>query len=272
MGKQMWEPPMKSVLVTGASGVLGRVLVEQLGRAGYAVRAMSRNLPAQPDTTDWVRADLATGAGLDAALAGIDTIVHAASQPGKQAEQVDVLGTQRLIEQAQQAGVRHIIYISIVGIDQIPFTYYQYKLAAEQIICQSALPWSIQRATQFPELIDGLLRRAARLPVLLLPTDFKAQLIDTADVARRLTAVVQDGPAGRLPDIGGPAVQTLAELARSWLAARGMQQPIVHLPLPGAVAQGFRQGRNCCPDQRFGTLTWASWLARTYLPAAPTAS
>jgi hypothetical protein len=66
-------------------------------------------------------------------------------------------GTARLLDQARAAGVHHFIYISIVGIDQIGYSYYQHKLAAERLIEASGLSWSILRATQFHYLVDKLL-------------------------------------------------------------------------------------------------------------------
>jgi uncharacterized protein YbjT (DUF2867 family) len=196
-------------------------------------------------------------------VAGVDTIVHAASQVGRGTEQVDVAGTQRMLEYARAAGVRHVVYVSIVGIERIPVAYYRHKLAAEQIITQSGIAWSIQRSTQFHHLIDMMLRQASRLPVLPLPTDFQAQPIDPADVARRLCTVVASRPAGRLPDCGGPEMLTLGELARTWMGARGLRRPVLHLPLPGLAAHALRRGENCCPDQRVGRITWASWLKDT---------
>jgi uncharacterized protein YbjT (DUF2867 family) len=253
------------VLVTGASGVLGRVLAAQLVSSGHMVRAMSRRLPSAADSgISWVQADLATGVGVAEAVANVQTIVHAASQPGRYAAQVDVDGTRRLVEYARAAEVAHIIYVSIVGIERVPVTFYRQKLAAEQIITQGQVPWSIQRATQFHQFVDGMLQRAARLPIMLLPTDFRVQPVDPTDLARRLCGVVAGGPAGRLPDYGGPEVRKLGELAQAWLAARGQHRPMLHVPLPGAAAHAMRLGENCCPEQRAGSISWERWLEHTY--------
>lgn len=257
---------MKRILVTGGTGTLGRLLVEQLAAQGHTVRVMSRC--AQPSAADaaleWAVADLGSGAGLADAVAGVDAIIHAASSPGRGAEQVDVIGTERLVGLAAAAGVGHLVYISIVGIERIPVAYYRHKLAAEARVMQGGVPWSIQRATQFPELIDGMLRGAARLPVLALPTDFQFQVVEPGELARRLCTVVAAGPAGRLPDMGGPQLLTLGEMARAWRVTRGLRRPILHLPLPGGAARAFRRGYNTCPDHTDGAVTWAEWLARTY--------
>src|SRR5207249_6340376 len=151
-------------------------------------------------------------------------------------------GTRRLLTYARHAKVSHFLYVSIVGIDRIPYYYYKHKLAAESLVERSGVPYSIMRATQFHSLIDMLLRPRTRLPFVLLPLDFKFQPIDPGEVADYLLAWVKSGPAGRLPDIGGPDVRTPGALARSWSAVRGLRTPLVNLPLPAHTAQGFRPG------------------------------
>ena len=257
---------MTRVLVTGGAGGFGRALVPRLISRGYTVRIMSRRAAPAGVTIEWVQADLESGMGLAAALADIGVVVHAATSPAKHTRQIDVEGTRRLLHAARAAEVAHFAYISIVGIDRIPYAYYRHKLAAEALVTASSLPWSILRATQFHTLIDSLLRGTDRLPLVLLPTDLHFQPIDVGEAAERIAEVVAAGPAGRLPDIGGPEVLTLGVLARDWMQARGRQRRIVYLPMPGAFAAALRQGRNTCPDQRYGQITWADWLRKTYAP------
>ena len=147
---------------------------------------------------------------------------------------------------------------------RIPFIYYRHKLAAEALIEQGDVPWSILRATQFHTLIDLFLRQLDRPRLFLLPSDLQSQPIDAGEVADRLCAAVATPPAGQLPDMGGPQVLAAGEMARAWLSARGMHRRIVHLPLPGKVARGFRRGYNTCPEHKDGTVTWAEWLRRKY--------
>lgn len=79
-----------------------------------------------------------------------------------------------------------------------------------------------------------------------------------------LCTIVAAGPSGRLPDMGGPEVLRAGEMARRWLQARGERRLVVHLPLPGQVAHGFRQSYNTGPDRRIGKIRWVEWLKRTY--------
>jgi uncharacterized protein YbjT (DUF2867 family) len=226
---------------------------------------MSRRAPLAGDPAlEWAQGDLATGAGLEAALAGADVVIHAASSPFSRTWRIDVAGTRRLLEAAHAAGVAHFVYISIVGIERVPFHYYRAKAAAEDLVSASGLPWSILRATQFHPFVDLLLRGANRLPLFPLPADFQVQPLDVGEAADRLAACVEEGPAGRLADIGGPEVLTLGEMAKDWMAARGQRRRVLHLPLPGSFAAAVRQGGLACPDGRYGRITWAGWLRRTY--------
>ena len=169
---------MARVLITGGTGVLGSELVPRFVDAGYTVRVMSRRARSERDPdVEWAQAQLATGEGLAEAVSGADVIVHAASSPFRRTEAVDVHGTRRLLEHAREAGVAHFLYISIVGIDRIPRVYFKHKLAAEALVEQAGVPWSILRATPFHTLIDRVLGALARLPIALLPTDFRFQPI-----------------------------------------------------------------------------------------------
>ncbi len=256
---------MPRVLVTGGTGVLGRELVPRLAAAGHMVRVMSRHgRPAEAGGVEWVMADLASGQGLDVAVAQIETVVHAASSPTRDTRQVDVEGTRRLLEAARQAGTGHVVYISIVGIERVALAYYQRKLQAERVVENGGVPWTILRTTQFFDLIDLFFRRATRKRLMFVAKDFRFQPIAVTEVAEALVAAVAAGPAGRLPDMGGPEVKTAGELVANWLAAQGQRRRVLHLPRLGRVAAGYRAGHNTAPDRAVGRLRWADWLAARY--------
>ncbi len=210
---------------------------------------------------EWIQADLETGTGLVQAVEGIDVIVHAATGGNRHTWQVDVEGTRRLLEAARQAGVSHVIYISIVGIDKVLYAVGKAKLASENLIEHSGIPWSILRATQFHYANDFVMHVLTRLPlVAFVPTNLLLQPVDEEEVAVRLCEIVQAGPSGRLLDMGGPQVYTLGEMARIWLDQRRVRRAIIPLRLPGKTARALSQGGNTCPEQAPGTIGWASWL------------
>jgi len=235
----------------------------RLREAGHEVRAASRSPPTDDDG-EWVTVDLADGTGIEAAVADIDVIVHAASAPQGDSEAVDVDGTERLLAAAADAGVANVVYPSIVGIEEIPFSYYEHKLAAERAIEASSVPSTICRATQFHSFVADLLGSVSRLPVWPLPTRMRIQPVDVDEVAAVLANHATPDPGGRLPDVGGPEVTTVGELARSYRAARGLRRPIVRLPIPGSLFGAFRDGKATCPDRAVGETTWETWLDRRY--------
>jgi uncharacterized protein YbjT (DUF2867 family) len=257
------------ILLTGGTGGLGREVVRAAEAAGHSVRIASRRARAAdaPAGREWARMDMETGAGISEALADVDAVIHAASDPRRHAA-VDVEGTRRLANAARAAGTPHLVYVSIVGVDEIPFGYYRAKLAAERIVAESGVPHSILRITQFHSFVDTLLAGCARAPLILpLPTTFRFQSVDTGEAAARLLRAAEAGPGGRLPDFGGPEVLTWGEMARPWKAARGIRKPTVHLPLPGALAAAFRAGKNTVRGGgEHGTVRWEAWLRDNPVP------
>src|SRR5207244_2439574 len=145
-----------TILVTGAAGHLGRDFVRIAAAAGHTIQALSRQPAPAGGSLRWVTGDLSTGDGLAAAVDGMDAVVHAAGEP-RNALAVDVDGTRRLSDAAHQAGVSHFVFVSILGVDRIPAAYYRHKLAAERIVADSGVPFSILRASQFHYFVDMLL-------------------------------------------------------------------------------------------------------------------
>jgi uncharacterized protein YbjT (DUF2867 family) len=251
---------MSAILVTGGTGTLGRALVPRLAAAGHRVKVLSRRpRPADTGPEHWATGDLKRNEGL-AAATGADVIVHCAtSLTGG-----DTAATRNLITAAQQAGSPHLVYVSIAGIDRVPFGYYRAKLATEQLIAESGLGWTVLRATQFHDLILRLFTAQARLPVLLVPRGFRFQPVDTSEVAARLAELASGPPAGRVPDLGGPQVRPIGELARSYLQAAGRRQAVLAVPLPGAAAAAFRRGGNLAPEHAAGRVTFEEFLASRF--------
>ncbi|WP_416977749.1 SDR family oxidoreductase [Streptomyces sp. T028] len=242
---------MTTILVTGGTGTLGRLVTERLRADGHEVRVLSRR--AQPYAVDLREG----GPGLDTALAGVDTVVHCATTPRGGDEQA----VTQLIEAARGAGVRHLVYISIVGVDRVPFGYYKTKLAVEKLVVDSGLGWTVLRATQFHDLLLQLFEGLARVPVLVLPAGVRDQPVEVAEVADRLAELAAGAPAGRVEDMAGPEVRTLESLARAYLKASGKRRRVVNVPLFGAAYRGFRAGGHLAPERAVGKGTFEAYLA-----------
>ncbi|MEJ2889357.1 SDR family oxidoreductase [Actinomycetospora aeridis] len=236
-----------TVLVTGGTGTLGRALVPMLDEP----RVLSRR-----DGPGRAVADLDTGAGLDAAMAGVSTVLHLAGRP-----KGDAASTGRVVEAARRAGVGHLVHISIVGADRIPLGYYREKVRSEELIAGSGLPWTILRATQFHDLLATLFATTSRAGFLPVLAGASFQPVAVADVAARLAALAAGPAQGRVADLGGPEVRTMADLARTWAQLSGRRRPVVPLRLPGAIARAFRDGANLARDHADGVGTFEQFLA-----------
>jgi uncharacterized protein YbjT (DUF2867 family) len=240
----------RKIVVTGGTGRLGQVVVERLLERGVEVQSISRR-----NTT--VSVDLRKGLNIDQAVEGASAIVHCATTNGRG----DIVATRNLMDAARRAGGPHLVYISIVGVEDVPMPYYRAKLAVEREIAESGLPWTILRTTQFHDLVAQILRLAARLPVMPLPAGFRFQSIDTGDVAERLVGLALHAPAGRVEDMGGPQVLDVRQLAGTYLMLTGKRRPLLSVPVPGGIARAYRQGRHLAPDHAVGRRTFEEFLA-----------
>jgi uncharacterized protein YbjT (DUF2867 family) len=245
---------MTTILVTGGTGVLGRHVTERLRADGHEVRVLSRH--ARPYAVDLV----AGGSGLDSALAEVDTVVHCASSP----RGGDERAAAHLIAAARRAGVGHLVYISIVGVDRVPFGYYRSKLAVERLVEESELGWTTLRATQFHDLLVTLFEGLAKSPVMPVPAGVNDQPIAVAEVADRLAELAVSAPAGRVPDMGGPEILSLRTLARIHLAATGRRRALLTVPLFGKAYGGFRAGGHLAPERAVGKGTFGEYVAERF--------
>jgi uncharacterized protein YbjT (DUF2867 family) len=248
------------VLITGATGTLGHRVVGEATEAGHRVRALSRKPHVGYTGVHWAQGDLLRGDGIDAALDGIEVVVHCATQGlrGK-----DVESATNLISAARRAGVGNIIYVSIVGIDRIPMGYYKAKLRVEETLAASGLGHTVIRVTQFHNLVETMFSIQRFSPALFAIKGVRFQPIDTRDVARHLVSLIDEGPAGRVDDIGGPAVHDHHELGRMYLASLNSRRRVLSLTLPGGIVAGLRSGANLVPANPIGTIGFADYLART---------
>jgi len=254
--------------VFGGTGDVGGKVVAELAARGEAVAIVSRNPPA-PGTPAAAAlgervvhrpVDLASGDGLAAALDGVETVVNVVGDARGRAE-VLVAGTRRLLEAEAVAGVGHHVAISIVGCDRSQIGYHRTTLEQERAVTNGPVPWSTLRATQFHTLVARVFAVAAR--ARLVPTGTGLlQPIDSAVVARRLADAAQAGPSGRLPDVAGPQVLMLSELAATWRDHAGRRLLPLRLPGVGSVGRALRDGLLCNREAATDGPTFAQWLAR----------
>ncbi|MCV7194337.1 SDR family oxidoreductase [Mycolicibacterium brumae] len=216
------------VTVFGAHGLVGSLLTETLRREGEDVVAASRRSGV----------DICTGAGVAKALAGADVLVDVTDSPWYGDAELMYFftrGTANLLEAARAAGVSQYVALSIVGVDQIPDSgYMRAKVAQEELIEESGLPYTIVRATQFhefaPTIIDSLVVESdddvddvhdVRVPDALI------QPIAADEVAAFLAEVVASPPRNHVSNVGGPEKITFAQMAREVLSLSHDDQRVV---------------------------------------------
>jgi uncharacterized protein YbjT (DUF2867 family) len=262
------------ILVTGGTGHLGRAILSGLIREGHEVRVLARR-PRADARVEWVTGDLATRDGVREAVAGVEAIVHAATNsPAAQRGRfklgdflrspadVDVNGTSALLAEAEQAAIRQFTHVSIVGLEHLTrMPYARRKLQAEQIVKHGNVPWTIVRATGFYWLLERMFENMAAKRVLALPAHVRMAPVDSEEFAEYVIECLADGRPGLRQEFAGPQNLTMIELMEQYLRARGLQRRIRRAPLPGKLQAALTAG-NTSANARLGSTTWEEWLQR----------
>lgn len=252
------------ILLTGGTGTLGRLMMPLLRDAGCSVRVLSRHSHESGDD-EFVVGDLDSGAGVEAALAGVETVVHCAGSA-----KGDEVKAQTLVRAASRAGVQHLVYISVVGAERVPvvsridrmmFGYFASKRAAERVVEDSGLAWTTLRASQFHDLALMTAVHMAKLPVIPVPAGMRFQPVDAREVAARLVELALCPPAGLVADIAGPRIYGMDELLLSYLTASHRRRLLMPIRLAGGAARAIRAGANLAPEWAVGRRTWEDFLA-----------
>lgn len=249
----------RRTLVTGASAPLGSTLIGRLASHGQAPRGMARGEKPARLQADWARADLLSGAGLDEALRGIDTVVHCASNAQRPAE--DLAAIDQLLAALRRQGKARLIYVGIAGIElaAAALPYYAAKLEVERRIATSGLPHAIVRATQFHPFVEFILSRLDLRLAVLAPRGVVLQPVSLDFVAETLAVHAGRDALGRLPDLHGPQPLSFDELAGAWIAARGRHAPVLKLPLPVPPFTGLARLQEV--SGQCGGVSWREWLS-----------
>ena len=264
---------MTTILVTGGTGTLGRLLVPRLQASGNQVRVLSRQSHPPVDGLEYVTGDLASGEGVEAAVAYAKIVVHCAGSA-----KGDEIKASNLVKASVKSGVSHLVYISVVGADRVPilsrvdramFGYFGSKFEAERLIRRSGVPWTTLRATQFDELTLTTVEQLSKLPIVPVPAGFQFQPIAGDEVAARLAELALGEPQGLVPEMGGPRAYPMTELIRGYLSARQMRRLLVPMPMPGQAAAAMRAGANLALDRAVGRRSWEDFLAERVGKSSP---
>jgi uncharacterized protein YbjT (DUF2867 family) len=244
------------IVVIGGTGLIGTKLASRLRQKGHEI------VPAAPSTG----VNAITGEGLDKALSGAEIVVDVANSPSFEERAVltffETAGRNLLAAEAA-ARVRHHVALSVVGADRLPENgYFRAKLAQENLIRASRVPYTILRATQFFEFVGGIVDSSSDgQTVRLSPALF--QPVASDDVATALADVTVGAPVNGIVELAGPEKFALDEFGRRYLTATKDRRKVVadiHARYFGAELDD----RSLTPgsNPRLGSVRFADWLRR----------
>ncbi|WP_371637070.1 SDR family oxidoreductase [Streptomyces zaomyceticus] len=240
------------ITVIGGTGLIGSQLVTTLRDAGHDVVAASLSSGV----------DLLTGTGLGEALAGAHTVVNVSNSPTFDDRSPAFFRTTvgNLLRAGEQAGVRHQVALSIVGVDQVPeLDYYRAKVVQEDLLRDGPTPYSVVRATQFFEFMDAVMSWSSDDGTVRLPST-PLQPIASADVVAALADVATGAPLDGTLDVAGPDVLPLDEIGRITLADRGDDRRVVTDDRAGMFAVVRGDVLTAGPGARLAPTHYRDWL------------
>jgi uncharacterized protein YbjT (DUF2867 family) len=254
----------RRIAVAGATGRVGRHTVEVLEEAGHDVVRMSRSTGV----------DVVTGEGLSEALAGVDSIVDAASWPTNEQEPATeffLASSRNLQKEGDRAGVQRIVVVSIIGADRFTKGYIASKVPHEQAMQEGPIPVRILRAAQFHEFVPLFLEWGRQGDVIYVP-EMRTQLVSARTVAEALAELVNgSAPAAEtsataIPEIAGPREESLVEVAKLVAARRGDSVRIEAVSDPDDPEQALYASGGLLPSPHavLAGPTFEQWLDSTH--------
>ena len=243
------------IAVAGATGRLGRHVSEVLAERGHEVVAISRATGV----------DIITGAGLDAALNGVEVIVDAATGPSpdqQPATEFFVTAARNLQEAGVRAGVRRAVVVSIINIDKSAGGYGLAKIAHEDAWRSGPIPVRIVRAAQFHEFVTQLLEWGTQGDVAYIP-EMRTQIVSARTVAEVVAGIAtSEGDPAKIAEIAGPREEDLAQLATMLAARRGtpVKVQVVRNPADPDADMQATGGLLPGPGAQLAGPTFQEWL------------
>src|SRR6478609_5394319 len=199
------------IVVIGGSGLIGRKTVANLRKLGHEV------LAASPSSG----VNAVTGEGLAGALAGADVVVDVANSPFFEKS------GRNLVAAEVAAGVRHHVALSVVGTDRLLASgYFRAKMAQENLIKASKIPFTIVRATQFFEFVGGIAQFSTEGATVRLPSALMQPIVSD-DVAAALADVAIAEPLNDTVEVAGPEPIRMDDLVRRFLSANGDPRKVI---------------------------------------------
>ncbi len=257
---------MSNITITGGTGTLGSEIVKQFLEQKQEVSILTTKEKKDiQGNVNIIKGDLTEKNSLEPAFRDAEIVVHCASNPINP-QAVDIEGTRNLLAAVNPDRLKHIIYVSIVGVNRSDYPYYVAKYEAEKLILASGFPSTILRATQFHNLVLRRLIEPADQtgdPVIRVPADMRFQSIDIKDISNKIVDLVLNDPTNAILTAGGPEISTLEEMTEVYLDFLGENKQIV--PDPDDTSfPSFKSGINLCPEHAYGKITWKAFLMNSF--------
>jgi uncharacterized protein YbjT (DUF2867 family) len=249
------------IAVAGATGRVGRHVIDVLAERGFDAVPMSRSKGV----------DVITGEGLAEALAGVECIIDVATGPSPDqatATEFFTAAAQNLHQAGERAGVKRMVEVSIIGIDKLTGGYGAAKLAHEQAMLSGPIPVQILRAAQFHEFVEQLVAWGTQGDVAYVqrmriqPVAARTVAEALVDLTTAAESAAADASAGPIPEIAGPQEESLVEMAKLFVASRGIPVRIEGVSDPGFPDRELHESGGLLPSPH-ATLagpTFEDWL------------
>lgn len=244
------------IAVMGHTGVAGKAVMAAAQERGHDVTGFSRR--------DGV--DVVSGAGLLGALEGAEAVVDVSGAPrsasfstGK-ALKFFPPAAENVLHAAGEAGVQHVLRLSIVGVDRNPHGIYAGLQRMEEVYSASSAPSTVLRATQFHEFAAQILEAGSVGPIALAPRG-RIQPVAVREIGERLVELAEGPPQGRAADLAGPQEEDLSDMIRRCAEQEGRRGVVMPVSFPGKMMRGMREGLGLPgADADFGRQTFGEWL------------
>jgi len=242
------------IVIVGGTGLIGAKLVNRLSGSGYEVLSAS---PASGVNT-------ITGEGLDEALKDADVVVDVTNPPffkGESALEFFETSGRNLLAAGAAAGVKHHVVLSVVGTDRLQDSnYFRAKMAQENLVRHSGIPFTIVHSTQFFEFVGAIARSGIQVDVIRMSPAF-VQPIASDDVVEFMAGIIIGNPVNEITEVAGPEKFRLDELVRKYLAAvQDEHEVITDITTPYFGAMLNEETLVPAGGARIGTVRYEDWI------------
>jgi uncharacterized protein YbjT (DUF2867 family) len=252
------------ILLTGGTGQLGKMLLKQIDHEDFHIDVLTRNkIVDSIKNVGFLNADLTKIETLSSLRPDYDSVIHCASDP-KNSESIDIKGTHNLLKSVKGGSIKNFVYISIVGIDESNFPYYQNKLKTEELVIGSGIPYTILRITQFHDFIYNRILNTVNSEdgFITVPDGLQFQSIDLIDVCGEILGLLKNGATNSIIRIGGPEILKISDIIKSYQEIIKPGTKISLVPPHNDFQKLFTTGINLCPNHRTGKITWRDFLTK----------